>query len=423
MRKFKKILLRISTLVISALSITLLASCSLSGNKIYFGNFQSYMSPDVINQVSRQHNAEFKSYKNNEALLREFKNNYDIAVSSSYTVMELIKRDELEKIRWSDLNIIFGGMQIKNSKEALNLFTPEIHPILLGYDFDGDGVKDNLLDYAIPYFLQDFILGYKTEKLKFTNPNTFNNWQEVLVELQKLINDPNATNIPRGISIDDPRTIYSLGKLVQDPNNNVNPLLNENSIKDFKKVFSFLNEFFKNNQMIFNSDSGNVLNDLAHPNGSSFGFMYNGDVIYSMFGGDDPKNVKVDFVRPTTGSNLALDMIVINKNSVANRTNIYKMIGDIALNGITEKVIDEKSLAFSNFKFVMYTSPVKALYDYASDPTGYFSSLTNDPSLIERAIAAFKIPSTDSLNKIEDKITNLQKSNMLIAYLFTKNSL
>ena len=67
MRKFKKTLLGISTLVISALSITLLASCSLSGNKIYFGNFQSYMSPDVINQVSRQHNAEFKSYKNNEA--------------------------------------------------------------------------------------------------------------------------------------------------------------------------------------------------------------------------------------------------------------------------------------------------------------------------------------------------------------------
>ena len=83
MRKFKKTLLGISTLVISALSIPLLASCSLSGNKIYFGNFQSYMSPDVINEVSRQHNAEFKSYKNNEALLREFKNNYDIVFKFS----------------------------------------------------------------------------------------------------------------------------------------------------------------------------------------------------------------------------------------------------------------------------------------------------------------------------------------------------
>ena len=55
-------------------------------------------------------------------------------------------------------------MHIKNSKEARNLFTPGVHPILLGYDVDGDGVKDNLLHYAIPYFSQDFILGYKTEK-------------------------------------------------------------------------------------------------------------------------------------------------------------------------------------------------------------------------------------------------------------------
>ena len=67
----------ISTLVIPALSITLLASCSVSGMGVCLGYFQCYMSPDVINQVSRQHNAEFKSYKNNEALLREFKNNYD----------------------------------------------------------------------------------------------------------------------------------------------------------------------------------------------------------------------------------------------------------------------------------------------------------------------------------------------------------
>ena len=37
--------------------------------------------------------------------------------------------------------------------------------------------------------------------------------------------------------------------------------------------------------------------------------------------------------------NLALDMIVINKNSVANRTNIYKMIGDIALNGIIKRLL------------------------------------------------------------------------------------
>ncbi|MGL5246031.1 MAG: hypothetical protein ACRC8C_00455 [Mycoplasmoidaceae bacterium] len=418
MLKIKKIILTFFSILVTSFSAPLLVSCGANSSKIYFGNFQSYMSSDVMTSISQEYNTEFKSYKNNEALLREFGKNYDIAIPSSYAVIELIERGELLPINWSKFNIHNGTGIVENPEQALELFIPEIRPILTGYDFNNDGVNDNLLTYAVPYFLQDFILGYKTDQIQFSKP-AFENWKEVLDELQKKLD---TTNVSRGISIDDPRTIYSLGKLILNSKNDVNPSKEENTINHFKEVFSFLPKYFGKNEMIFNSDSGNVLNDLAHPNGSGFGFMYNGDVLYSMFGGDGGHLTDIDFIRPTTGSNLALDMIVINKKSQSNSDKIHKIINDIALKGIVDIHPDELSLSYMNFDFVMYTSPVKNLYDYVIDPIdGYFS--LEEEILKKRAISAFEVPTTEPLKKIENTITNLQKSNMLIAYLFTKNSI
>ncbi|MGL5640296.1 MAG: hypothetical protein ACRDCD_01370 [Mycoplasmoidaceae bacterium] len=423
MLKFKKTLLAFSSILISAFSLPLLSACSSNSNKLYFGNFQSYMSTDVMDTISNEYNTEFKSYINNEALLREFQKNYDIAIPSSYAVIELIERGELLPIEWSKFNIpspIDQNKIIKNADEALDLFIPEIHQILTGYDFDKDEENDNLLEYAVPYFLQDFILGYKSEQIQFSK-EIFENWEEVLVDLKEILD--REKNL-RGISIDDARTMYSLGRLILNKDD-VNPNPDENTIEHFKEVFSFLPKYFGKNEMIFNPDSGNVLNDLAHPNGSGFGFMYNGDVLYSMFGGDSPVDplTDINFIRPKTGSNLALDMIVINKKSKSNSDKIHEIINDIALKGIIDIDPDDLSLAYVNFDFVMYTSPIKNFYDYVIDPVnGYFSE-EEDLDFIERAIATFKVPTTDSKKKIEDKITNLQKSNMLIAYLFTKNSI
>ncbi|MGL5591644.1 MAG: hypothetical protein ACRDCF_02815 [Mycoplasmoidaceae bacterium] len=423
MLKFKKTLLAFSSILMSFFSAPLLSSCSSNTSKLYFGNFQSYMSTDVMDTISSEYNTEFKSYKNNEALLREFQKNYDIAIPSSYAVIELIERGELLPIEWSKFNIpslTNPNEIIKSADEALDLFVPEIHPILKGYDFDDDPENDNLLEYAVPYFLQDFILGYKSEKIEFSKIS-FENWEEVLIDLKEVLD--REKNL-RGISIDDARTMYSLGRLIRNEDN-VNPESHENTIEHFKEVFSFLPKYFVKNEMIFNSDSGNVLNDLAHPNGSSFGFMYNGDVLYSMFGGDSPVDplTDINFIRPTSGSNLALDMIVINKKSESNSDKIHEIINDIALKGIVDIVPDELSLAYQNFDFVMYTSPVENFYNYVVDPeNGYFSE-EEDLDFIEKAIATFKVPTTNPDKKIEDKITNLQKSNMLIAYLFTKNSI
>ncbi len=400
-------------------------SCSASSS-IYFGNFESYMSSDVKKELSRDYNVNFQTYKTNEQFIREFDQNYDVAISSSYAVIELIEKNKLEKLDWSKFNI----PDIKTATAALNLFTKPIQDIATGYDLDGDGTfypedpDDNILNYAIPYFFQDFIVGYKREKLTLPiegsslYPKTWRDFFEYI----------KTQNIERSIAVDDPRTIFSLGRLIQGVNENVNPDSSFSNIDNFQEVYNFLPNYFNGkNKIIFNSDSGNVLNDLANPKGSDMGIMYNGDVLYSMQGGDEGHETEIDFFRPESGSNLALDLLVIKNNINNNKKNsIYEIIKKLLLaDGIAPMVpISPDSLTYLNFDFVQYTSPLKSLYDHVLDREGYFQGHPKQASLIKVfQIPDIKEPPDIILKRIEEKINSIQKSNMQIAYLKTKSKL
>jgi spermidine/putrescine-binding protein len=77
----------LSTLaIISPLS---LASCSSNG--IVLANFESYMAPDLMDRLHSEHSINFINYSTNEDILAKFANSYDIAVPSTYSVLELIK--------------------------------------------------------------------------------------------------------------------------------------------------------------------------------------------------------------------------------------------------------------------------------------------------------------------------------------------
>jgi spermidine/putrescine-binding protein len=72
-------------------------SCSGSAG-IVFGNFESYMSPSLIEVLQKEvSNSNFLSYSTNEDIQIKFKKYYDIAIPSTYTVLELIKDKELAK--------------------------------------------------------------------------------------------------------------------------------------------------------------------------------------------------------------------------------------------------------------------------------------------------------------------------------------
>jgi spermidine/putrescine-binding protein len=68
-----------------------LSSCSSTG--IVLANFESYMAPKLMDQLHEKHSIRFVNYSTNEDILAKFANSYDIAVPSTYTVLELIKND------------------------------------------------------------------------------------------------------------------------------------------------------------------------------------------------------------------------------------------------------------------------------------------------------------------------------------------
>jgi spermidine/putrescine-binding protein len=73
-----------------------LTSCSSSG--VVLANFESYMSPDLMDQLHQTQSIKFVNYSTNEDILAKFDNSYDIAVPSTYTVLELIRENLAGKI-------------------------------------------------------------------------------------------------------------------------------------------------------------------------------------------------------------------------------------------------------------------------------------------------------------------------------------
>jgi spermidine/putrescine-binding protein len=78
----------ISTMAIT--TPTTLTSCSSSG--VVLANFESYMSSDLMTQLHSEYPIKFVNYSTNEDILAKFANSYDIAVPSTYAVLELIKQ-------------------------------------------------------------------------------------------------------------------------------------------------------------------------------------------------------------------------------------------------------------------------------------------------------------------------------------------
>jgi spermidine/putrescine-binding protein len=72
------------------LPTSLITSCSQSG--IIFANFESYMSDKLIDKLHEQAPIRFVNYSTNEDISAKFANSYDIAVPSTYMVLELIKQ-------------------------------------------------------------------------------------------------------------------------------------------------------------------------------------------------------------------------------------------------------------------------------------------------------------------------------------------
>ena len=409
MRKSKKYstIILLSILGIGAIaSIGALIGISISdknSSKIYFANFESYISPELKQSLISENNVSYKTYGTSEELESRFSENYDIAIPTSYTLVNMIKRNEVKKIDWSKFNIT----GINNSTDALNLFTDPVKKVLSEtYDLNNDGTYDNLLDYGIPYFLQDVVLGFKQNK-KTNELFNLKSWSELFNWLE--LNQSNVNG--EIISVKDERTLYGISRL-RNNKDSVNPENNVKSIDDFYSDYKYLKKF--GNHMIFRTDSGEVLNSIASPNGAKYSILYNGDLVYSMLGGDmyyDNPDNSLNFIRPSN-TLIMLDMVTINKNTKANQEQIYNILKKVCLN--------EDDWTLTNFEYVNYTPPLKDIYDKVTD-INY--ELWNDQVNANKIVDLLKIDSSslNILNLVEKPISDIQKESMQIAFLKALN--
>jgi spermidine/putrescine-binding protein len=93
-----KLTLPICLVTMAIISPVTLSSCSNTG--IVLANFESYMSSDLMDELRNEQPIRFVNYATNEDILAKFANSYDIAVPSTYSVLELIKQGLVGKIDW-----------------------------------------------------------------------------------------------------------------------------------------------------------------------------------------------------------------------------------------------------------------------------------------------------------------------------------
>ncbi len=393
-------------------------SLTLGKRDFVLANYQSYMSKDVENQLESKYGVSFDSFENVEGAKKLIKgNSADIANTTTYEVVNWAKEGIIQKLDWTR----FGISGINDATTALTLFTPTVQNVLKSYDLDGNGhigdPDDNLLNYGVPYFLQDLVFAYRGSEIPALASNV--TWEQTMAAIVDEPRFHTANHRPQLISLDDARTIYSIPRVIQDKtNHNVNPPQGS-TINDLTNTYDILSNQINrlgDLPIKFNSDSTTVLNSVAQETVKG-GFMFNGDAIYAASGGDNEANIpdgSFHIVRPTDNV-MALDMMVFNKTlSGNNLSKAYGLINDLCLNfNASDK--PEESMVFENFDSVNYTTPLKQLYDYIETPNQYFDSQT--------MLDAFTINATDVANKVEQPIDDLTKSNFGFAWIGLKNNI
>ncbi|MBR2857884.1 hypothetical protein IKE96_01585, partial [bacterium] len=102
-----------------------------------------------------------------------------------------------------------------------------------------------MLEYCVPYFMQDFVFAYRGNKLNLSNEANFYDI------FKYLINDANFNTKNSSIMmIDDSRTVFDVCKLIENVNTpNINPqvgLLTLNGSSNSYLGIGKINDVYKN---------------------------------------------------------------------------------------------------------------------------------------------------------------------------------
>ncbi len=420
---------------------------SVSSNSIVIGNFQSYMSPTLMNSLNKDYDINWQYYSSNAEIPTYIQNKtLDIAIATNNMVGQLIVQNSIQKIEWWRFNITTPSGTIVNDYHDLKeIVTPatwslcEIIGQLIGIE--------NLLEYCIPYFSQDLVFGYNGPIITdlHSKPNSnFNNIFSYITDTS-IPNNRFLENNSSVMMIKDARTVFDICNLIDgkninpqnaiisinNKNNNSSPTIDEMS-QIYNSIYNYYSGISNKNIITFNSDSNVVLNKFAN-NEINGAFFYNGDAIYSLMGGDSisiSNEYTDEQIEEWTNNKhviipeqnfIAMDAFVINKTlDSSKKDQVYNIIKSISLDFDNMFKVDQEgnylSMTMQNFDYINYTPCYSQLYDYVT--TTYFKErFPNNPNLSSLLEEIIKIDESKiSENNLELPINNLAESNMNIAF-------
>lgn len=467
----KKITSSIAFLFVACTPLTL-SSCGAGDNGFYMANYDSYINNDLLIGLQngsysslingseiKIDNFQYRNYATNEDLERNFETNYDIAVPTTYLAANLANQGKLEKIDWSQFGLYKMGSNgiasnelIKTSYDALSLFTPNVRAELASFNLDQAFKKDNitskeeqaagLLNYCVPYFVQDLILGYKTnDAINFDQ--SANDWNGIM---NSLSNSIDANKISKVATIEDYATLYSIGRSIEtngltanvgdaisdgDFQNKLDSWSKTENITSFENTFKLMfQNVDKKNVFYLNPDSNNILNDFANPEGSQAVISYNGDLLFAFQGGDtfsldvsSDESIKetlpvfkewflnnFDYlknefnfnIKRPEKSQMSLDVMVLNKDRIQklnHKKEAYAVLKKIGLEGADKSLYDSSKNSYAidtifstdendeyeygpmlNFDYLQYSSPLLNLNAYVlnSGSTNLFKNFEQE---------------------------------------------
>lgn len=476
MKKSKKGLLIIfsSLLIGSITSTTALTTSCVATNAFTFGNFESYISPDIIDRFNKGYeNINWYYYNSNKQINNQLVHKtLNAVIPTNNEIVKLVSNNLIEPIPWKKFELLNplknDGSTIESIEDLKPLYTDLLWTIC--ENAFKDILNQNLLTYCIPYFLQNVVFVYRgdvipeLEKQDITFSDIFNS----IATNSIFKNNKPGYNV---MMIDDQRLLFDIAKILKSESEcqeiiDINPesgIFSENDnegappISYFQNTFKYLEKYIKNkNSPIgLQSDSNILINKLAR-NEIKGAFVYNGDAAFAAIGGDyaginqEASNINADNFHIVVPKNniIAMDGIVINKkNDDDKKLESFNFAFNLSLSGLPTKQynpynslvgidktkypsntanisktipiknpstneITQEYLYSSmiNFDYVNYTPPLKAIMDLVTNGD-YFDEYDQNMNDILIKILNIQIPGNDP-NKNPKTFIEMPLSNL-----------
>lgn len=366
-------------------------------------NYQEYMAGDAQDSIKADGFAyqEFDDLPKLKSWVQQ--NKVAGAISSDYLTAQMAKKGWLQKIDFEKALFNPEGLTIAKADWATELqkeYTPEAWKILASFDnylgdVDGDGTKDKLWEYSIPYFSQTKVIAINFDKSTLSAANKDQQLKMPPADFQKQFDGMNNKAIFEKLKT------LGFSKLLVNDYWRDNMMMGSNDQGTFSSKITgsevagnpdfktYTNKFkdatsgvFGSSNVQYETSGAKTLNKLVDPNETSVDVatLYNGDALdayiakgadadgtnagWSPIGNDGDSTSNIRVISPQNPS-FMLDTFVVPVTVKGDALNaVYATMYKAVFAGFSKTGTDVRNTAvYANFDSVNYTPAWKNLED------------------------------------------------------------